>query len=191
MSFGGDIMKWTQFWDLFERNIDKNTTLSDVNKFQYMKGLLSGQAANVIAHLLITEDNYRSAVAALKQRYGHPSLLKGSHACIAALKAVEPVYNVKDLNKLRKLFDDVTTHFKVLSVLRVESENYLMAIMPDLMEKLPREIVISIKLLKDIHHEWMVAQFLEAFWNELILRGSNEAGSGKDTVSDVQKGRVF
>ena len=57
MSFDGDIMKWTQFWDLFERNIDENTTLSDVNKFQYMKGLLSGQAANVIAHLSITEEN--------------------------------------------------------------------------------------------------------------------------------------
>ena len=64
-----------QFWDLFEQNIDKNTTLSDVNKFQYMKGLLSSQAANVIAHLLITEENYRPAVDALKQRYGHSSLL--------------------------------------------------------------------------------------------------------------------
>ena len=77
MSFDGDIMKWTQFWDLSERNIDKNTTLSDVNKFQYMKGLLSCQAANVTAHLLITEENYRPAVAGLKQRCGHPSLLKG------------------------------------------------------------------------------------------------------------------
>ena len=92
---------------------------------------------------------------------------------------------------MRKLFDDVNTHFKALSVLRVESENYSVAIMPDVMKKLPREIVISIKRLKDIHHEWMVAQFLEALWNELILRGLNEAGSAKDTVSDVQKGRVF
>ena len=176
-------MKWTQFGDLFERNIDKNTKLSDVNKFQYMKGLFSGQAANVIAHLLITEENYRPAVDALKQRYGHPSLLKGSH--IAALKAVEPVYNAKDLNKLHKLFDDVDIHFKALSVLGVESQNYSMAIMPDLMKKLPHEIVILIKQLKDIHHEWTVAEFLEAFWNELILRGLNEAGSVKDTASDM------
>ena len=49
------------------------------------------------------------------------------------------MYNVKDLNKLRKLFDDVDTHFKALSVLGVESENYSMAIMPDLMKKLPHE----------------------------------------------------
>ena len=33
MSFDCDIMKWTQSWDKFERNIDKNTTLSDVSKF--------------------------------------------------------------------------------------------------------------------------------------------------------------
>ena len=183
MSFDGDIMKWTQFWDLFEQNIDQSTTLSDVNKFLYTKGLLSGQAANVTSHLLITEENYRPAVDALKQRYGHPSLLKGSH--IAALKAVEPVYNVKDLNKLLKRFDDVDTHFKALSVLGIESENYSMAIMPDLMKKLPRELVISIKRLKDNHHEWTVAEFLEAFWNELILRGLNEAGSTKDTASDM------
>ena len=39
MSFDGDIMKWTQFWDLFEGNNDKNRTLSDVNKFQYSRTL--------------------------------------------------------------------------------------------------------------------------------------------------------
>ena len=63
--------------DLFERNIDKNTTLSDVNKFQYMKGLLSGQAANVIAHLLITEENYRPAVDAESRDMGILVYLRG------------------------------------------------------------------------------------------------------------------
>ena len=66
-----------------------------------------------------------------------------------------------------------------------------MAIMPDLMKKLPGETVISIKRLKDIHYEWTVAEFLEAFWNELILRGLNEAGSTKDTATHMRKGRVF
>ena len=42
--------------------------------------------------------------------------------------------------------------------------------MPDLIKKLPSKIVISIKREKDIHHKWTVAEFLEAFWNELILR---------------------
>ena len=71
----------------------------------------------MIAHLLIAEENYRPAVAALKQRYGHSSLLEGSH--IAAHKAVESVMTPTDLNKLHKLFDDADTHFKELSVLGV------------------------------------------------------------------------
>ena len=71
--------------------------------------------------------------------------------------------NVKDLNKLRKLFDYVDTHFKALSVPDVDSANYSVATMPDLMKKLPRETVISIKRQKYIHHEWTVAEFLEAF----------------------------
>ena len=80
---------------------------------------------------------------------------------------------------------------KALFVLGVENENYSMTVVPDLMKKLPCEIVISIKRLKGIHHEWTVAEFLEAFWNELILRGVDEAGSAKSTESDVRKGRVF
>ena len=49
-----------------------------------------------------------------------------------------------------------------------------MVIIPDLMKKLSHEIVISISRKKDIHNEWTVTEFLEAFWNEL-----NEAGSAK------------
>ena len=82
--FNGDPKEWVQFWDLFERNVDKNQTLGDVNKMQYLKGLLGDTAVNVISHLLITEDNYRPAVHALKQRYGQPALLRNCH--LTALK---------------------------------------------------------------------------------------------------------
>ncbi len=57
--FNGEPKEGVQFWDFFERNLGKNQTLGDVNKMQYLKGLLGGTAANVISHLLITEDNYR------------------------------------------------------------------------------------------------------------------------------------
>ena len=121
MSFDGDIMKWTQFWDLCEQNIDKNATLSDVNKFQYLRAPLCGQPAHLF-HLFITEENYRPAVVALQQRYGQPTLLKGS--LVASLKTLEPVYNAKDLNTLHELFDDIDTHFIALSVPGADSAKY-------------------------------------------------------------------
>eukprot|EP00794_Sanderia_malayensis_P019641 gene19643-21585_t len=114
-SFNGDPKEWIQFWDVFERNIHLNTSLARVNKMQYLKGLLKGAAANAISHLLITEDNYQPAVEALKQRYGQPALLRNSH--LAALKEVEPVYNSKELTRLRRLHDDVDCHYKALTVM--------------------------------------------------------------------------
>ena len=187
--FDGQPMNWIAFWDLFERNIDKNITLSDVNKMQYLKRLLRGPAENVIAHLLITEDNYEPA--ALKKRYGHPGLLRNSH--LAAIKAVDAVYNSIDLFKLRKFHEDVEGHYKALTVVGVNCDSYFMAVMPDLMKKLPREIVLSIKRMKDVRHDWKLGEFLDALWEELQFRGSSEQmlSSNKEGIKEPIKGRAL
>ena len=84
------------------------------------------------------------------------------------------------------------THFKALSALGVNSDSYAMAIMPDLMKKLPRGIVISVKRAKEIHHEWSMAEFLDAFWQELVLRGMNEQKpSERETSKEVNRGKSF
>ena len=69
----------------------------------------------------------------------------------------------------------------------MDSANYSMATIPDLMKLLPREFVISIERQKDMPNEWTAAKFLEAFWNELILKSLDEAGRAKDTANDTQK----
>eukprot|EP00794_Sanderia_malayensis_P006280 gene6280-7002_t len=189
-SFNGDPKEWIQFWDVFERNIHLNTSLARVNKMQYLKGLLKGAAANAISHLLITEDNYQPAVEALKQRYGQPALLRNSH--LAALKEVEPVYNSKELTRLRRLHDEVDCHYKALTVMGVKSETYSMVIMPDLMKKIPRDIVVSVKRLRDVNYDWQLGEFLEGLWNELVIRGLHETNSNNREISkDHKTGKVF
>ena len=37
--FQGDITTWSTFWDTFESAIDKNPTLSDIDKFNYLNSL--------------------------------------------------------------------------------------------------------------------------------------------------------
>eukprot|EP00794_Sanderia_malayensis_P007475 gene7475-8305_t len=189
-SFNGDPKEWIQFWDVFERNIHLNTSLAKVSKMQYLKGLLKGAAANAISHLLITEDNYQPAVEALKQRYGQPALLRNSH--LAALKEVEPVYNSKELTRLRRLHDEVDCHYKALTVMGVKSETYSMVIMPDLMKKIPRDIVVSVKRLRDVNYDWQLGEFLEGLWNELVIRGLHETNSNTREISkDHKTGKVF
>lgn len=58
--FGGDPTQWHSFWDRFSAAVHNNDGVSKVDKFNYLKSLVEGQAASVIEGLSLTNDNYRS-----------------------------------------------------------------------------------------------------------------------------------
>ena len=58
------------FWDSFSAAIDKNLELSDVEKMDYLNGMLKGEAARAISGLPLTEENNRKATELLKERFG-------------------------------------------------------------------------------------------------------------------------
>ena len=64
--FTGDITRFKTFWDSFNSAIHMNTELSSIDKFNYVKALLDGPAANVVQGLSLTEDNYLAAVELVK-----------------------------------------------------------------------------------------------------------------------------
>ena len=47
--FSGKIQDWRKFWDSFESAIHKNTSLSDVDKFTHLRGLVEEPAKSSIA----------------------------------------------------------------------------------------------------------------------------------------------
>ena len=71
-SFGGDRLEWLTFWDSFSAAIDKNLELSNVEKRNYLNGMLKGEAARAISGLPLTEENYKKAIELLKERFGKP-----------------------------------------------------------------------------------------------------------------------
>ena len=42
--FKGDPLKWQGFWDMFSKSIHENETISDIDRFTYLKRYLSGPA---------------------------------------------------------------------------------------------------------------------------------------------------
>ena len=46
--FSGDLLEWTSFWDSFEAAIHRNRGITDVDKMNYLRGLLEGEALSVI-----------------------------------------------------------------------------------------------------------------------------------------------
>ena len=47
--FAGDKLKWAEFWDSFECAIHNNKKLSNIERFNYLKGKVSGEAQRSIA----------------------------------------------------------------------------------------------------------------------------------------------
>ena len=56
--FNGDLTKWIMFWDTFESAVHRNSTLSSIDKFNYLNSLLESTAAEAIAGLTLTSANY-------------------------------------------------------------------------------------------------------------------------------------
>ena len=73
-SFGGDPLQWLTFWDSFSAAIDKNHRLSDIEKMNYLNGMLKGEAARAISGLPLTEENYKKAIELLQERFGKPQI---------------------------------------------------------------------------------------------------------------------
>lgn len=69
--FKGELTTWTTFWDSYHAAIDANTSLSKIDKFNYLRSLLQGSALDAIAGLSLTEANYPEAIAILKEHFGN------------------------------------------------------------------------------------------------------------------------
>lgn len=120
--FDGDMSQWMSFWDSFSSSVHENSTLSDVDKFNYLSSMLSGTAAEAIAGLSITSSNYREAVAILNKRFGNRQLIVNRH--MEALLQLKPVTHNNQLRALRSLYDHMYVHSRPLESLLIRMELY-------------------------------------------------------------------
>lgn len=73
-SFSGNCLEWPSFADAFKTVHDDNKS-SNAQKFQYLKGVLSGPAELLIRYFSITDENYNLAYAELERNYNDRRLI--------------------------------------------------------------------------------------------------------------------
>nr|XP_029729910.1 uncharacterized protein LOC115267182 [Aedes albopictus] len=78
-SFGGNILEWPSFIDLFDSAVHRNASLLDSQKLYFLKTNLIGEAAALLSHLRIEDANYAPALAKLKARYNKPLEIATQH----------------------------------------------------------------------------------------------------------------
>lgn len=164
--FGGNLLKWSAFWDSYESAVHTNRGLSDVDKFNYLRSLLERTAYDAIAGLTLSAANYAEAVDILKKRFGDKQLIVSKY--MEALLAIEPVTSDGNLRGLRRLYDEVESHMRSLKALGVKPDSYGAMLAPVLLNKLPPDVRLIVS--RQTGAEASVDQILESVEKELTAR---------------------
>jgi hypothetical protein len=113
--------------------VGNDVNLDNVNKFQYLRAQLTGEAAITIVGLSLTSENYNNAMGLLKERYGQ------KHKIVAAyMKALwglpSPTGN---FSGLRNFYDALESNVCGLNALGKDENSYGDLLVPVILEKLP------------------------------------------------------
>ena len=178
-SFGGDPLQWLTFWDSYSAAIDKNHGLSDIEKMNYLNGMLKGEAARAISGLPLTEENYKKAIELLKERFGKPQIL--TNAYMESLSKIDAP--PADTKNLRTFYDTCEANIRGLEALGVKTETYGSLLIPILLKKIPEEIRYSI-FRADPSADSSLDRLRIAMRQEIETREKGHMSSPKATTED-------
>ena len=136
--FKGNPICWTAFWDSYESAVHLNSTLSDMDKFNYLWSWVETSAYEAIAGLTLSSANYGEAVEILKKRFGNRQMIISRHMEI--LLNLSAVSGERNVRSLRQLYNEVEANVRSLKALWVERDSYGTMLTSVLLTKLPPEI---------------------------------------------------
>ena len=185
MSFNGDKQRFHEFWDQFECTIHKNTKLSNVEKFTYLKGKLYGAAQSAISGLTLTNDNYNVALSILDERFGDKQDAVDSH--YTELINLPTVAN--RTVELRTLYDKIERNFRSLEAL---GQNVDQAIFISMVtSKLPRDVMMQLEIQKGTGTKWSVGRLREMLKAHIQAREAAESHTKPDKPSEPKPTTQF
>ncbi|EFX61556.1 hypothetical protein DAPPUDRAFT_272795 [Daphnia pulex] len=118
--FRGDVLEWTQFWESFNAAVH-SSSLSNVQKFDYLKEYLKGEAYLLVNNLELTDANYQVAIDELKRMYGKTDVLIDAH--FEKLDALQSVKDGNDVPALRSFQLNLQSHISALETLGVPTSS--------------------------------------------------------------------
>ena len=117
--FSGNIENWLSFYDSFNSVIHNDKDLPTIQKFHYLKDSVTGDAANIIASLETTSENYTVAWELLKGRYHNKKIVIDNH--------VKALFDLKPISKefsIRRLCDIIQKHLRALQALSIDVDQW-------------------------------------------------------------------
>ena len=136
--FSGDVLKFQNFWDQFEAAVHDNDDLPNVQKFTYLRSVLTGNALQTIEGFEVTGANYQPAVECLKHRYGRKRVVISSLVKSVVQMDAKAVVTAPSL---RDLYDTLKNRTRALEALGEIPKNHGCILLPIFELKLPSAIL--------------------------------------------------
>ena len=138
--FDGDRRKWFSFWDVFRTEVHEVQDISNVTKFNFLKGQLSDKIKKRVEGIMASDDNYELLVQTLVDNYGNKTAIKNAH-CVALVFIPKPQYTAASL---RGFYDNIMSDIRSLEALKLPRSKYGEFYVPILIEKLPEQLLADI-----------------------------------------------
>ena len=135
-TFNGNILEWQTFWDSYESAVHLNPTLTDIQRFNYLKAQLEYEASQTITGFAMTNANYQEAINLLKDRFGQPHKIRKAY--MQALLDIPAPRN--NLASLRSFYDKMESYIRGLQSLGQSQDSFGTLLVPIILKKLPGEI---------------------------------------------------
>jgi len=140
--------------------------ISKIDKFHYLNSLLEGTASLAIQVLGLTEANYDSTIALLKERFGDPQAIIAAH--------MDEFLKLPDCTAdkpfaLCNNYDRITVHTRGLNLLSIDLLHHGSLLIPIIMPKLPNKVRLG---MAHQHHGsiWKVTDLLDMIKVEVEAR---------------------
>ncbi|XP_036145647.1 uncharacterized protein LOC118646570 [Monomorium pharaonis] len=140
-NFDGDYNAWLCFYDNFKTTIHDNSDLKPVQKLQYLKSCLKGDAAQIIESLATSAENYEIAWNLVVERFDNKRIIIQNH-----VRSLFELPNIakESLTGLRALMDGALRHLRALKTLGLQTEHWDAMLIQ----------LIIFKVDRNTHKEW-------------------------------------
>ena len=178
--FDGNPLEWLTFWDSYSNAVHNNHELNNIDKMNYLKGLITCNAARAIAGLPMTSQNYEKAIEMLKERFGRKQVLINAHMeSLSKISAPSA-----DVQQLRKFHDSCESNIRALETLGVQTDSYGSLLIPILLKKLPEQLRCTI-FRTNPQADCCLNHLRTALCNEIDTREKSQLTQENDTNSVI------
>ncbi|KAG1668338.1 Ubiquitin-like modifier-activating enzyme ATG7 [Nymphon striatum] len=168
-TFDGTLLKWQTFYDDFKSAVHNNTHITNIEKFQYLRCQLIGDAAKVIDGLPLTELNYEHALQILENRYGKKQQLVAAYMK-GLWELPSPNFSIKSLQYFH---DKLETYVRGLQSLGKNEDHYGELLVPIILEKLPNQTRKTISR-EHGNEEWNLPTLRKLILKEIEIMQAGE-----------------